>query len=138
MVLLTTSSILRCHCCCHWDLYMPDCCFGRCKKQSCHTLLTANLAGFSSVALFCVEWLAGILKRTFPTTAMSEFDITFIDVTANTICMGLTVGELAARSGMLATICLFHSWGASSSAQYQSLSASVFACRKLCDGQSTR
>ncbi|KAK7915330.1 hypothetical protein LTR80_012208, partial [Exophiala xenobiotica] len=63
----------------------------------------------SPLAFFCVEWLAASLRRTFPTTAISEFDIIFVVlyVTANAICMSMRVNDLAEvamRSGILATI----------------------------------
>ena len=63
----------------------------------------------SPLAFFCVEWLAASLRRTFPTTAISEFDIIFVVlyVTANAICMSMRVNDLAevaTRSGTLATI----------------------------------
>jgi len=62
----------------------------------------------SPLAWFCVQWLAAILRRVFPSAAISEFEIIFAlgYVTANIVCMSLHVQnqtEAAARSGILAT-----------------------------------
>ena len=77
--------------------------------QTFRVLRWALRALLSPLAFFCVEWLAASLRRTFPTTAISEFDIIFVVlyVTANAICMSMRVNDLAEvamRSGILATI----------------------------------